>query len=215
MPTKHVPRSGLVAPGRNAAFLRGSVDLPRSQRSWPVEASRLQLTHSPERTAGTQVKRIPTAINQTEQRGENIWLKKYLLVGNQLKPEQCSECSGSQRQSKPLIFEGADHGALAAAPINRAFSQKPTPADPLSPSHLFSAGNKTPNPVSILAESIAITVLFKMRPVLEGSGRDADPCQRQLLGPSASAKYLSHLRSSFCGFQVPSTRSGRSVSQSF
>ena len=43
---------------------------------------------------------------------------------------------------------------------------------------LLSACDKTATPVSILAESIAITVLCKMRPVLEGSGRDADPCQR-------------------------------------
>ena len=52
---------------------------------------------------------------------------------------------------------------------------------------LLSACDKTATPVSILAESIAITVLYKMRPVLEGSGRDADPCQRQLLGPSVLA----------------------------
>ena len=29
-----------------------------------------------------------------------------------------------------------------------------------------------------------------MRPVLEGSGRDADPCQRQLLGPSVITKMI-------------------------
>ena len=52
---------------------------------------------------------------------------------------------------------------------------------------LLSAYDKTPTHVSILAASIAITVVFKVRPVLEGSGRDADPCQRQLLGPSALA----------------------------
>ena len=179
-----MPRSGLVAPGRYLALLRSSVDLPRSQRSWPVEASRLQLTHSSERAAEAQASSTSTAINQTEQRGENIWLKRCLLVGNQLKPKQCSERSGSQRQSKPLIFESADHSALAAAPINRAFSQKPTPADPLWPSHLFFTCDKTPTHISILAESVAINVLFKNRPILEGSGRDADLCQRQLLGPS-------------------------------
>ena len=29
-----------------------------------------------------------------------------------------------------------------------------------------------------------------MRPVLEGSGRDADPCQRILLGPSVITKMI-------------------------
>ena len=36
--------------------------------------------------------------------------------------------------------------------------------------------------VSIHAESTGVTGVFEMRPVLEGSGRDADPCQRQTAG---------------------------------
>ena len=47
-----------------------------------------------------------------------------------------------------------------------------------------------PKLVSIDAESIGVTGLSGMRPVLEGSGRDADPCQRQLLGPSFLAKMI-------------------------
>ena len=132
MLTKQVPRSGLVAPGRYSAFFRSSVDFPRSQSSCPVEASRLQLTHSPERAAGPQVRSTPTAINPKEQREDNIWFQESLSIGQQLKPEQCNERSGSQRQSEPLVFEGADHVAIAAIPINRAFNQKPTSADPLS-----------------------------------------------------------------------------------
>ena len=133
MLTKQVPRSGLVAPGRYSIFFRSSVDLPRSQSSCPVEASRRQLTHSSERAAGAQVSSTPPAINQAEWRKENIRVQQSFLVGHQLKPEQCSKRSGSQGQSEPLIFEGTDHVASAAAPINRAFSQKPTSADPLSP----------------------------------------------------------------------------------
>ena len=38
------------------------------------------------------------------------------------------------------------------------------------------------------AESIGVTALSRVCPVLEGSGRDADPCQRQLLGPFVRAK---------------------------
>ena len=133
MLTKQVPRSGLVAPGRYSTFFRSSVDLPRSQSSCPVEASRRQLTHSSEREAGAQVSSTPTAINPKEQREDNIWFQESLSIGQQLKPEQCNERSGSQRQSEPLVLEGANHIASAAAPINRAFSQKPTSADPLSP----------------------------------------------------------------------------------
>ena len=33
------------------------------------------------------------------------------------------------------------------------------------------------------AESICVTGVVQVRTALEGSGRDADPCQRQLLGP--------------------------------
>jgi len=131
--TKQVPRSGLVAPGRYSTFFRSSVDLPRSQSSCPVEASRLQLTHASERAAGPQASSTPTAINQTERRKENIRVQQSLLVGHQLKPEQCSKRSGPQGQSEPLVFEGADHIASAVAPINRASSQKPTSANPLSP----------------------------------------------------------------------------------
>ena len=52
----------------------------------------------------------------------------------------------------------------------------------------FSLGNKKPRLVSIHAESTGVTGVFEVRPVLEGSGRDADPCQRQLLGPFVLAK---------------------------
>ena len=102
-----------------------------------MEASSLQLTHPSEQAAGAQVSSTPTAINQTEQGEDNIWFQETLLGGKQLKPEQCNERSGSQRQSEPLFFEGANHIALAAAPINRAFGQQPTSTDPLSPSHFF------------------------------------------------------------------------------
>ena len=54
----------------------------------------------------------------------------------------------------------------------------------------FSLGNKKPRLVSIHAESTGVTGVFDMRPVLEGSGRDADPCQRQLLGPSVITKMI-------------------------
>ena len=47
-----------------------------------------------------------------------------------------------------------------------------------------------PRLVSIHAESTGVTGVFEVRPVLEGSGRDADPCQRQLLGPSVLAKMI-------------------------
>ena len=48
--------------------------------------------------------------------------------------------------------------------------------------------------VSIHAESIGVTGVIEVRPVLEGSGRDADPCQRQLLGPSGLAKTMTPQR---------------------
>ena len=57
-----------------------------------------------------------------------------------------------------------------------------------SVSSFFSLGNKKPMLVSIHAESTGVTRVIDVRPVLEGSGRDADPCQRQLLGPSVLAK---------------------------
>ena len=47
-----------------------------------------------------------------------------------------------------------------------------------------------PKLVSIHAESTGVTGLSEVCPVLEGSGRDADPCQRQLLGPSVLAKMI-------------------------
>ena len=55
---------------------------------------------------------------------------------------------------------------------------------------VFSLGNKKPRLVSIHAESTGVTGVIEVRPVLEGSGRDADPCQRQLLGPSVLAKSI-------------------------
>ena len=135
MLTKQVPRSGLVAPGRYSAFFRSSVDFPRSQSNCPVEASRLQFTHASERAAGAQASSTPTAINQTVRCGENIWFQQSLLGGHQLKPEQCSECSGSQGQSEPLVFEGADHVASAVAPIKRTISQTQAATGLLWPSH--------------------------------------------------------------------------------
>ena len=54
----------------------------------------------------------------------------------------------------------------------------------------FSLGIEIPRLVSIHAESTVVTGVFKVRLVLEGSGRDADPCQRQLLGPSVLAKSI-------------------------
>ena len=129
MLTKQVPRSGLVAPGRYSAFFRSSVDLPRSQSSCPVEASRLQLTHASERAAGAHVTSTQTAINPKEQREDNIWFQESLLGGQQLKPEQCNERSGSQRQSEPLVFQSTDHVAFDADPLKRTFSNKPAPPD--------------------------------------------------------------------------------------
>ena len=55
---------------------------------------------------------------------------------------------------------------------------------------VFSLDNKKPRLVSIHAESTGVTRVFKVRPVLEGSGRDADPYQRQLLGPSVITKMI-------------------------
>jgi len=109
-----------------------------------VDASRLQLTHSSERAAGAQASNTPTAINQTERRKENIGVQQSLLVGHQLKPEQCSKRSGSQGQSEPLIFEGADHVASAADPINRAFSKKPPSTGVLPLSRRSTRAMRTP-----------------------------------------------------------------------
>ena len=100
-----------------------------------MEASRRQLTHSSERAAGAQVSSTPTAINPKEQREDNIWFQESLSIGQQLKPEQCNERSGSQRQSEPLVFEGADHVASAVAPINRAINQTQAATGLLWPSH--------------------------------------------------------------------------------
>ena len=55
---------------------------------------------------------------------------------------------------------------------------------------VFSLGNKKLRLVSIHAESTGVTGVIEVRPVLEGSGRDADPCQRQLLGPSVITKMI-------------------------
>ena len=59
---------------------------------------------------------------------------------------------------------------------------------------VFSFGNKMPRLVLIYAESTGVTGVFELRPVLEGSGRDADPCQQQLLGPSVLAKMIATQR---------------------
>ena len=56
-----------------------------------------------------------------------------------------------------------------------------------APPAVFSLGNKKLRLVSIQAESTGVTRVIEVRPVLEGSGRDADPCQRYLLGPSVLA----------------------------
>ena len=126
MLTKQVPRAGLISPGRYSAFFRTSVDLPLSQSSCPVEASRLQLTHSSERTAGAQANSTPTAIRETERREENIWHQKFFLAGNQRMQERCDECDGSKRQNEPLVVKGTDIVASADAPINQAFDEKQT-----------------------------------------------------------------------------------------
>ena len=55
---------------------------------------------------------------------------------------------------------------------------------------VFSLGNKKPRLVLIHAESTGVTRVFEVRPVLEGSGRDADPCQRQLLGASVITEMI-------------------------
>ena len=52
----------------------------------------------------------------------------------------------------------------------------------------FSFGNKKARLVSIHAEPTVVTGVFQVSPVLEGSWRDADPCQRQLLGPPVLVK---------------------------
>ena len=54
----------------------------------------------------------------------------------------------------------------------------------------FALGNKKSRLVSIHSESTGVTGVFEVRPVLEGSGRDADPSQRQLLGPSVITKMI-------------------------
>ena len=59
-----------------------------------------------------------------------------------------------------------------------------------APPAVFSIGNKKSRLVSIHSESIGVTGVFEVRPVLEGSGRDADPSQRQLLGPSVITKMI-------------------------
>ena len=58
----------------------------------------------------------------------------------------------------------------------------------------FSLGNKKPRLVSIHAESTGVTRVSEIRPILEGSGRDADPCQRQMLGPSVITKMIAPQR---------------------
>ena len=89
---------------------------------------------------------------------------------------------------------------LALAPLQTPWEMKssgfPRPRLPESSTHeqraappvIFSLGNKIPRLVSIHAESTGFTGVFEVRSVLEGSGRDADPCQRQLLGPFVLAK---------------------------
>ena len=133
MPTEHVPRLGLATPGLNATLLRGSLDLPRNQTSWPVESSRLQVTHSSECATGAQANRIPTARGRSAKHGADIFLAEPLLGRDQLKPEQGSERGCPHSQSEPLVFQSANHVKSAAAPINRAFSVTPASAEILLP----------------------------------------------------------------------------------
>ena len=50
--------------------------------------------------------------------------------------------------------------------------------------------NGEPPAVVLFTLRQVVENLQDLRPVLEGSGRDADPCQRQLLGPSVITKMI-------------------------
>ena len=71
--------------------------------------------------------------------------------------------------------------------VSQCFCSSPHPWPAGHPA-VFSLGNKIPRLVSINAESTGVTGVFEGRPVLEGSGPDVNPRQRQLLGPSVLAK---------------------------
>ena len=75
-------------------------------------------------------------------------------------------------------------------PLTSASSAaNPRASEQRTPHPVFlSVGNKTPRPVSIHAESIGGTVFRGSIPFWWGSGRDAEPCQRQLLSPFVRAK---------------------------
>ena len=77
----------------------------------------------------------PNSNQPTSPEWEQHLVSKSLLRGQQLKPEQCNECSGCQCQSKPIACEGANHVAPAVAPINRAISQTQAATGLLWPSH--------------------------------------------------------------------------------
>ena len=99
--------------------------------------------------------------------------------------EQClsrCDCSHIPRgQLLPLSrVDGADASAL------NGFNGRREAAPPA----VLSLGNNNSRLVSIQPESIGVTGVFEVRPVLEGSGRDADPSQRQLLGPSVVTKMI-------------------------
>ena len=64
--------------------------------------------------------------------------------------------------------------------LTRSFDHRTGGGQRLQPFFFF--WNKKPRLVSIHAESTGVTGVFEIRPVLEGSGRDADPCQRQTAG---------------------------------
>ena len=72
--TWQVPTLGIVELGRNTGCSKGTVDLPRIQRNWPVETSRLQVTHSSDRATGVNVNNTPTTITLSTEREEHIWL---------------------------------------------------------------------------------------------------------------------------------------------
>ena len=99
--------------------------------------------------------------------------------------EQClSRCDCSHIPRGQLLPLSRVNGADASA-LNGFNAQAGGSA-----SGIFSLGNKKSRLVSIHSESIGVTGVFEVRPVLEGSGRDADPSQRQLLGPSVITKMI-------------------------
>ena len=99
-----------------------------------------------------------------------------------------SECSNEAQRAVRARWQITARPALQAELVQVLLRKIKHGLAKWTPDHLLSACDKNPRPVSIQAESVEGTVLFKMCPALEGSGRDADPYQRQLLGPPVSAK---------------------------